>query len=363
MTARLTEGKSRNVALIPAIAALAVAAALAGGGARALAAPHLAAASATENAGTHRSARPGRTGASEPPGRQWASLAYDPAQQDVVLFGGNDSDTVFGDTWTFDGRTWTERHPATSPSARTGAAIAYDKRTHQLLLFGGSTGPNDSGSFLARTWTWNGRSWTRLHPATSPPGRHNADMIYDPATHDVVLFGGYDGSYLNDTWTWNGSTWTQLHPAASPSPRDTDSLAYDPQRKTAILFGGFGDSGRTGDTWAWNGRNWTQRHPATSPGVVSTAWQAAWDGASKQLVLFGGDPGSGFFSNMTWAWNGTNWTQQHPATSPAPRAYGSMVYDQALHRLVLFAGSTGFDFTGPFPRTTWEWNGRIWLRG
>jgi hypothetical protein len=36
-------------------------------------------------------------------------------------------------------------------------------------------------------------------------------MAYDPATRDIVLFGGHgqfgcpcSGGYLGDTWTWGG---------------------------------------------------------------------------------------------------------------------------------------------------------------
>jgi hypothetical protein len=297
-----------------------------------------------------------------PLGRVWASWAYDPARHDIVLFGGDAGyqssgpDVVFGKTWTWDGAAWTRRHPAASPSARTGAAIVYDGATHQLLLFGGSLLPFSGGGYQAGTWAWNGSTWTRLHPATSPPGRHNADMVYDGARHEVILFGGYDGRYLNDTWAWNGTTWNQLRPATSPPPRDTHSLVYDPASQTAILFGGF-NGARLGDTWSWDGTTWTQLHPATSPGIVSTAWQAAWDGASRQLILFGGDE-SGVFSSSTWAWDGTTWNQLHPAVSPAQRAYGSLTYDRALHRLVLFAGSTGHTD----PSTIWEWNGTSWRR-
>jgi hypothetical protein len=299
---------------------------------------------------------------STPLGRVWASWAYDPAQHDIVLFGGDTGyqtgpDFVFGRTWTWDGVDWDRRHPEASPSPRTGAAIVYDGATHQLLLFGGSMRPGTGGGFLAGTWVWSGATWTRLHPATSPPGRHNADLVYDRARHEVILFGGYNGSYLNDTWAWNGTTWTQLHPATSPPPRDTHSLVYDPASKTAILFGGFNGQ-RLGDTWSWNGTTWTQLHPATSPGIVSTAWQAAWDRASRQLILFGGDESRGVFSSSTWAWDGTTWKQLHPATSPAQRAYGSLTYDRVLHRLVLFAGST--EHTDPV--TIWEWNGTTWRR-
>jgi hypothetical protein len=205
-----------------------------------------------------------------PVGRVWASWAYDPARHSVVLFGGDTSyqsgpDVVIGTTWTRNGATWIRRHPPVSPSPRTGAAMVYDGATHQLLLFGGSRLPFSGGGYLAGTWAWNGATWTRLHPATSPPARHNADMVYDGARHEVILFGGYDGSYLNDTWAWNGATWTQLHPAASPLPRDTHSLVYDPATKTTVLFGGF-NGVRLSDTWSWDGVTWTQLHPATSPG-------------------------------------------------------------------------------------------------
>jgi hypothetical protein len=278
------------------------------------------------------------------------------------LFGGDQAyrstgpDTVLGTTWTWNG-TWTRQHPATSPSPRTGAAIVYDGATGQLLLFGGSRYPFTQGGFLGDTWAWNGTTWTQLHPATSPPARHNADMVYDQARHEVILFGGYDGSYLGDTWAWNGTTWTQLHPATSPPPRDTHSLVYDPATQTTIMFGGY-NGVRLGDTWAWNGTTWTQLHPAQSPGVVSTAWQASYDRASNQLIIFGGDQDTSF-SNSTWQWAGATWTQLAPATSPPPRAYGAMTFDRALHRLILFGGSTStID-----PATIWEWTGTTWQRG
>ncbi len=244
-----------------------------------------------------------------PFGRVWNSLAYDPAQRNVVMFGGDtgrDSGSqglALGTTWTWNGR-WTERHPASSPSARTGAAVVYDSATRQLLLFGGSTSA-ESG-FCGDTWSWTGRTWHRLHPATSPPARHNADMVYDAAARDVVLFGGYDGSYLGDTWTWNGTTWKLLRPADSPSPRDTDTLTYDPANRAAILYGGFNDdSGRLGDTWSWTGSNWTQLQPAANPG---------------------------------------------------PRSYGAMTYDPALREALLIGGST----QAADPTGIWKWNGKTW---
>jgi hypothetical protein len=79
--------------------------------------------------------------------------------------------------------------------------MAYDAATRNVVLFGGSNG----GRPLRDTWTWDGSTWTKQAPATSPPARTLAAMAYDAATGDVVLFGGLNGAGvrpLNDTWTW-----------------------------------------------------------------------------------------------------------------------------------------------------------------
>jgi hypothetical protein len=75
-------------------------------------------------------------------------------------------------------------------------------------------------------------------------------MAYDAATGNVVLFGGFHGrrsDLLADTWTWDGSTWTKQSPATSPPGHGGGSMAYDAASGNAVLFGG--DS--PGDTWTW----------------------------------------------------------------------------------------------------------------
>ena len=94
-------------------------------------------------------------------------------------------------------------------------------------------------------------------------------------------------------------------------------------------------------------------------GRVWTSW--ADDPAAGQVVLFGGDQGyrtSGPDNVLgsTWTWNGSAWTKQQPAANAGRRAYGSLTYDQALQRLVMFGGSNRTkDLT-----TLWEWNGTTW---
>ena len=63
-------------------------------------------------------------------------------------------------------------------------------------------------------------------------------MAYDAATGTIVLFGGAASRLLRDTWTWDGSTWTKQAPATSPPARSAASMAYDAATGTIVLFGG-----------------------------------------------------------------------------------------------------------------------------
>jgi hypothetical protein len=229
-----------------------------------------------------------------PPARSYASMAYDANNHQLVLFGGSTT----ADTWTWDGSNWTQLSPATSPPARDNASFAYDGA--KLLLFGGSSGTG----VVNDTWSWTGTTWTQLSPSTSPPARDGASMAFDGAHQKLVLFGGQTNATpneLGDTWTWSGTTWVAASPATSPSARNGASMDYDPATSQLVLFGGFvgvGQGIEAGDTWGWNGTTWVAQSPATSPSARDSASMAA-DPLTKQLVLFGGS-GFGGLRNDTW---------------------------------------------------------------
>lgn len=327
-----------------------------------------AAAAADRSAGTSQPAR-----VVQPPGRAWASLAYDQRLHELVLFGGDTElaghpGVVFRGTWTRTGATWTKRHPARSPSARTGAAMVYDAAAGQLLLFGGSGNADPfqtDGSLNAETWIWTGRTWRELHPAVSPPARRGADMVYDAARREVILYGGYDGSAMNDTWAWNGATWTQLHPALSPGWRFDQAMAYDGATRKVILFGGYNLYGDlSNDTWSWDGTTWTLLHPAVHPRLNAPGWEAAYDPATRQLLLLGRDLGIRTPKNEIWIWTGATWRQFWPRVVPRDRDAGSMTYDSAIRKIVLFGGADGGCSTvcqhTHYPTSTLIWNGKVW---
>ena len=247
---------------------------------------------------------------------------------------------------------WSQQSPATSPPPRNEAMMAYDAGTNQVVLFGGegNNGPMND------TWIWNGASWMEA-ATTGPSPRTTATMAYDASSGLVVLFGGSteNDPVLGDTWVWNGttSTWTQLSPIASPPARANAMMAYDAATGQIVLFGGDVNSTQLGDTWTFNGTTWTQLSPAKSPSARSDAMMA-YDAATGQVVLFGGMTSNFESLNDTWTFNGTTWTQLTPATSPSAESNAMMAYDAATGQVVLFGGlNSRF---GPL-NDTWTFNG------
>src|SRR5581483_9219955 len=208
--------------------------------------------------------------ATSPPARMWTQMAYDQATQTVILFGGGTTTSpVMNDTWSWNGTTWTQLSPATSPPGRASAAMTYDAQTAQVVLFGGGGyTPGVGASDLGDTWTFNGTTWTQVTATPSPAARSGARAAYDAVNHAVVLFGGQQqsGTFLGDTWTFNGSAWTQQSPAAAPSARSYEYLAADGGLPGVVLFGGYDPTmGDMADTWRWDGTGWAVASGIASP--------------------------------------------------------------------------------------------------
>jgi uncharacterized protein (TIGR03437 family) len=135
-------------------------------------------------------------------------------------------------------------------------------------------------------------------------------MAYDSAHGQVVLFGGNNnGAFLNDTWVWDGSNWTKRSPPTSPSTRDGLAMAYDSAHSEVVLFGGGFYNAVTkslsdfNDTWVWDGSNWTQQSPQTSP-PARDSHAMAYDSVRDSAVSFGGANANAVIFGDTWTWNG-----------------------------------------------------------
>ncbi len=318
-----------------------------------------------------------------PPSRTFSAMAYDPVKKVVVMFAGDSFGTPVDDTWAWDGTAW-HAIAATAPPTRQGQAMATDIDHRQIVMFGGAPDP--------LTWLWTGTAWQSI--ATSPPaaqaGLQSArdaqtaltttfgDEIQgfgtpltwrfdtgftlltlalqpDPTASVLVQDDAHDLGVLFDTksaltWTWNGTAWKQLAPATSP-PKGDWAFAYDGATKQAILFGSNPDPA----TWAWDGTTWKQLAPAHQPSArIRVA--LAYDPIHRDLVLFGGaDPNIAPIGG-TWLWDGSDWTAPPLAVEPLPRSHAGLAWNASRQRLTMFGGEGEQVPLGDL----WEWDGTAW---
>jgi Galactose oxidase, central domain len=272
--------------------------------------------------------------ATAPPARAAHAMAYDPVSGKIVVFGGFGPLSYFGDTWTFDGRTWTKESPPVSPGARAAATLMYDEVTKQLVLFGGYNGLN----YLDDTWLWDGAAstWTQASPATVPSVATGPMGFTDPMNGHATMFGGYNGMfYVGSTWQWNGVDWVDLQPANPPPARGAGIAALDSSLHRVVSYGGIAGVNPAG-TWIWDGTDWSNAAPATAP-PLSYYSCAAYDPNFGGVILFGGATG-GPDLNDSWLWDGSNWTELSTGRTPAGRESAGMAYDTAQGYTVMFGG-------------------------
>ncbi len=194
-----------------------------------------------------------------PSTRSSFSMVYDDAEMKTILFGGWSKATSahLNDLWAYDyaANTWTAiTSTGEAPPARGGHSMAYDQALDKIVLFGGT----DSSTYFNDTWILDvaTSTWSQVSATGDvPSARAGHRMAYDPTTGAIVMFGGWDGTaYYNDTWTFDvaTSTWTSLDLIGSPTARDSHSLIYNAATNELILFGGFvGGTDVAQDTWAF----------------------------------------------------------------------------------------------------------------
>lgn len=193
-----------------------------------------------------------------PPSVHDATMGYDPSSHRLILFGGSKSfnnDPLAASTWAWNGTTWQHLKSALTPPGLSAASMDWDKAMNQLILFGGCV----DGSYTpaADTWAWTGKTWTELDPTSAPPARCRASMAMDTKTKEIVVYGGYGAGLTNleDTWAWNGSNWVDLNPSSTPPALSDAALGYSSASSGLILFGGTQDEGTQllNGTWLLQG--------------------------------------------------------------------------------------------------------------
>ncbi|MCA8976211.1 MAG: hypothetical protein KDC98_15930 [Planctomycetes bacterium] len=301
------------------------------------------------------------------------SMAYDPAGNRLVIYGGRTSatGTILSDCHVFDLATnlWSQiPNPTpgtTGPLDTDGGKLAYDATSGNLVQFGGT---DTLGNKLGDTWLLSGTTWTQVTGlvagSTAPEPRNIHGMASRSAPYnDIVVVGGQINNganvNMNDTWRWDGttSTWSLITPINSTVPVSWVSgneLVYDAVREVLVINNGPGTNVAPSNTT--NG---------------STSWVSEYDCVTNEWRAFAApanmtnqrtdDPiignvqrfFSAFVDGKVLIWSGQNTTTIGDADLSKIKEYqaaplaSALPYGSGCGGLTLAAGSN-------------PWGGRDW---
>ena len=210
-------------------------------------------------------------------------------------------------------------------------------------------------------------AWMQLSPSGSAPApREGQGGVYDPVSNTLIILGGQDcvATTYSDVWILsnangvNGTpSWTQLSPSGGPGPRGgiNQEMVYDPVSNELILFGGSnGSGGLFNDVWVLSNANgsggtpvWTQLSPSGTAPVARAVCSATYDSTTNRLTIFAGTSAS-VFLNDAWVLTDANgiggtpsWTQIASGSTVMPelRAAHTAVYNHLTNKMTIFGGN------------------------
>lgn len=271
------------------------------------------------------------TSKEHPSCRALFSMAYDRAAGEVVLFGGYDVYSfAMGDTYAYNlsTNTWRNMRPARSPPIQRDCKMVYDDSSRRIVLFGGTP---------LSTWTYDlqNNTWSLEYNGISPKVSDGFAMAYDSARGTVVLVGRGEHDQFQ-TWTCKigKENWTYMSTSGSPPAYTRAEMVYDAAAKEMVLFDGR-------NTWTYNQSTnaWKNRIPGNAAPSM-TGFSMVYDGKNDLIILFGGRDDWYAVLDETWTYNQSSnlWMNVETVVVPPGRYTHSMVYADREMEVILFGG-------------------------
>jgi PKD repeat protein len=309
------------------------------------------------------------TGAKSPPPTQEGTMAYDPAENETVLFGGFSFEAPTNTTWAYRSGRWIDLtsvagaapYPVDSPS------LAYDAADGYLVEWGGVPSDACPAPFPTcnSTWIFENQTWHELPSQHTPPSSPaRVQMVYDAADGYILMYDGEATvgvhSYAPETWKFSAGNWAEMFgPSSSSNPGlgegtdGSDRMAYDSADSEVILYNGDPTYwGNNSTTWSFSGGVWSHVNTTLAPPYLGDP-AMAFDASQNYLLFYGGQSYyTGNVSNETWEFRSGNWSLiDTPGLTSTYRGYYvstrlSLAYDPQLNGTLAFGDSP----------TTWLWS-------
>jgi hypothetical protein len=217
-------------------------------------------------------------------------IADDPSDGYVVLFGTDNVHYGINQTWTFARGDWTNRTGAGVQGIGKYGMMAWDPSLREVVFLQ-ETAPilvsNTTGVFCHATWYYRSGVWA-LSGLPSPCVLPGSAMAFYADGSEMVMQGPWaTGSLANDTSLLTSSGW-QPHPFLSSEAtqwpnRMPDSMTYDPADHEIVLYGGliYPQAGHdllfSQNTWTYANGTWHLTPPLSGSGSAlnpAYAWGA-----------------------------------------------------------------------------------------
>jgi hypothetical protein len=210
-----------------------------------------------------------------PPDAVNPAMAYDPFEQEVVLYGGATNIQGYDQdqTWTYHAGEWTNitNTAGAPPYSRLAPIFVADLADQQMILFGGLSQNATRSSIYPQTDTWlfKDNVWSNITGQVSgtPTQIIYAVGAYIPSEAGIIVLGTdlHGPPYVTSTYLYSAGKWTNLTASLmTPGPREIVGLfVYDPAVGAAILSSSIEIKAATGNsyavvpiTWAFYEGNW-----------------------------------------------------------------------------------------------------------
>ena len=217
-----------------------------------------------------------------------ASITYDSATGVVLMQMASGGSSPSEQTWKFQDGTWTQLFPPTEPSPRWYAAMAFDPALNETILFGGLSllGNYTTESWLADTWAFANDNWSLITGGQPSPNGYTQTMAYDPPTSQLILetnafepLGSVQSIYTTDSFI-NGS-WENLSVASPPFP--PEFLVYDPAVGGLVGTAPVFWYNQSTEIAVFGGGTWSSRFIEGNPGTAGSMTYDQRDGYAMMI--------------------------------------------------------------------------------